>query len=328
MSTIGNQDVVVGIDGSPASDAALAWAVLEATRRGLPLHCFGASEHDLADEGDEGALPGSADLTGDPTGGLVDAAVASARRTSPGLAVTAEVASGYPAATLVALSEHADTIVLGNRGRGALVSAMLGSVAWQVTTHARCPVVVVRAAAPSVTGGAAGNPAGNPGGNPGAGVDSGAGAGFGDGVWELDGVVVGVDSATVSDLALELAFQHASVLGCRLDVVHAWWTRAADTVSSESWRDLVAQEELGLAEAVAGWAEKYPDVEVHRHLPVGPTVQVLVQASRHARLLVVGSRGRGGFRRLLLGSVGQGVLHHASCSVAVVPTVLPDPFGT
>jgi len=82
--------------------------------------------------------------------------------------------------------------------------------------------------------------------------------------------------------------------------------------------DQVTQQQLALSEALVGWSEKYPDVEVRKSLPMGATVFALTEAAKSAELLVVGSRGRGGFRSLLLGSVSQGALAQATCTVAVV----------
>ncbi|MCY7395272.1 MAG: universal stress protein [Nocardioides sp.] len=287
--SIGSQGMVGGIDGAAASDEALAWATEEAVRRDLTLHCFGASEREVPFPGDELVLPhhfsfGSPDRTAE----LVADAVATAQRASPRLEVTSQVVAGFAAATLVALSVHADTIVIGNRGHGVLAAALMGSVATQVTTHARCPVVVVREPEPMPSG--------------------------------LDGVVIGVDTGSTSKPALAYAFQQASDRGCRLDVVHVWWSTVPTGLTDDVRRDQVTRQEVGLAKMLAGWTEKYPDVAVHRHLPIGPTVNTLVEESLQSQLLVVGSRGRGGFRRLLLGSVGQGVLQHARCPVAVVPT--------
>jgi nucleotide-binding universal stress UspA family protein len=74
-----------------------------------------------------------------------------------------------------------------------------------------------------------------------------------------------------------------------------------------------------LSEALAGWRERYPDVDVHGAVIRDHAVAGLVSESTAERLLVVGSRGRHALAGTLLGSVSQGVLHHATCPVAVVP---------
>lgn len=297
--------IVVGVDGSPASDQALLWAIEDAVRRDLPLHCFGASERESAFTGDELALPGSFLLDApDRRVTLVAEAVRLAEQASTRLRVTSETVEGFAAAPLVALSERATSIVLGNRGHSVLGGALTGSVATQVSTHARCPVVVVRAVSADVAQDAPEHPA----------VDAG-----------MDGVVVGLDTAPTSRAALEAGFRAASERGCRLDVVHVWWTSAPYTAADDSRSLQRATLQEAVNDAVSEWVSTYPEVVVHQHIPVGPTVDTLVQASVAARLLVVGSRGRGGFRRLLLGSVGQGVLHHARCPVEIVPAPQPRP---
>lgn len=90
-------------------------------------------------------------------------------------------------------------------------------------------------------------------------------------------------------------------------------------ITQEVRDEQFTQEQLGLSETMAGWSEKYPDVEVLTSLPKeASAVLALTEAARDADLLVVGSRGQGGFRNLLLGAVSQGVVTHATCNVAVV----------
>jgi nucleotide-binding universal stress UspA family protein len=136
---------------------------------------------------------------------------------------------------------------------------------------------------------------------------------------------VGVDGSPASDSALGFAFEEASLRGTGLTVVHAWTmpvsTGPGDILPLVYDIDEVNAEETRLlAETVAGWQEKYPDVRVHRVVAHGAPAHELVQRSAGAELLVVGSRGRGGFRGLLLGSVSQAAIHHAQCPVAVVRT--------
>jgi nucleotide-binding universal stress UspA family protein len=181
--------------------------------------------------------------------------------------------------------------VVGARGRGALATALLGSTSVDVAAAARCPVVVVRELP-------------TPGATPAR-------------------VVVGSDGSELSAAAIGEAFAQADARGLDLTVVQAWYldttTGGLAALSVESVRREVAQAEQAVAaEAVAGWREKYPDVRVHVHVLQGHPVQAVVEHSKGAELVVVGSRGRGGFGGLLLGSVSQGVLHHAHCPVMVV----------
>ncbi len=263
---IGHNSVVVGIDGSAASDAALEWAVEEATRRNLPLHLLSAN----------GSASGTTQLL----------ATRSEQSRRTGLTVTVQATTESPAAALVELSSRADTVVLGSRGHGVLLGTLLGSVSTEVSAHAKCPVVVLGTHVHARR--------------------------------TLRGVVVGADSTVSSERALAYAFAQASARRVPLDVVHAWWTTTPGGLSVSLLRDEQDLQRLGVAESLAGWSEKYPDVKVSTHLPVGPPVLAILEQAKHAELLVVGRRDRGTARSIALGSVSHGVLEHAPCPVAVV----------
>jgi nucleotide-binding universal stress UspA family protein len=137
------------------------------------------------------------------------------------------------------------------------------------------------------------------------------------------GVVVGVDGSELSEAAIEFAFQMASETRENLTALHAWYDPAptGDGLMMPLVYDPVLvekEEELVLAESMAGWSEKYPDVEVEHKVVQGHPGHALVTVAATATLLVVGSRGRGALTSLLLGSVSHGVLHHASGPVAIV----------
>ena len=290
MESTGDQTIVVGIDGSATSDAALGWAVEEATRRGLRLHLVSAAVHrthggDFAyDDADIDAAIASQALRAADS--RLAAAVATARESAPDLVITTESSLDRAADALVERSAGAYGIVVGRSGHGPLVGAVLGSVAAQVLTHAHCPVIVVPV----------------PGGLPAL----------------RRGVAVAVDGSHGSDLALALAFQEASERDTPLLVIHSWWTRATAGGNPDTRADQLTGAQLELAGAMTTWSEQYPDVEVRVSLPVGPTVLAITDASRDSELLVVGSRGRGGFGGLMLGSVSQGVLARAGGTVIVV----------
>ncbi|MCW2767884.1 MAG: universal stress protein family, partial [Nocardioides sp.] len=161
-----------------------------------------------------------------------------------------------------------------------------GFMSTQVAMHADCPVVVVGAAPP-------------------------------DGIVR-HGVVVGVDGSAVSDQALCYAFEQASSRRTGLEIVHAWWSTVPAGLTNELRLGQVAEERLAVSESVVGWSERFSDVTVRQHLPLGPAVFALVETAKYAELLVVGSRGQGRLRAVLLGSVSHGVLQHATCPVAVV----------
>ena len=188
-----------------------------------------------------------------------------------------------PSQALIDASAKAATVVIGARGHSLLSGVVLGSVSQHVTRHSSCPVVVVRAPY-----------------HP-----------------DADRVVVGVDGSTGSRKALEFAFDHASRSGSPITAVHAWRNAARGDTGEGLVEEIRAAERV-LAEALAGFADQYPDVKVTTEaIPVVPQ-RVLADASQSASLVVVGSRGLGAFAGLLLGSVSQSVLHHAQCPVAVV----------
>jgi nucleotide-binding universal stress UspA family protein len=283
--TLGRQPVVIGVDDRPTSQVALAWAIDEATRRNLALRILHARTYppDPRLDGPDGGGE-----VGMPT--VVADAVARAHALAPGLEVTTEVSVLTPSLALLDASERAACIVVGARGRGPVVGAIIGTTSFEVAARAACPVVVVRQ------------------------------------LPEIEpmrpGVLVGADGSAVSAEAIGYAFAQASDRELPLTVVHACpadfgsaylapWL-AADPAAR------AAEEQALAAEEVAGWSEKYPDVLVRRHVLRGDPVKALVDHSRGAELLVVGSRGLGGFGGRLLGSVSQGVLRQAHCPVAVV----------
>jgi nucleotide-binding universal stress UspA family protein len=284
--------IIVGYDGSEGSTAALQWAAQAAQQRGRTLEIVTTWSMPAADLG----IGASATLQQD----LVDELRKEAQTTNDealkivadmGVNATGEVIVGRPASALVNRSEDADMVVVGSHGAGGLTGFLLGSVSRQVATHASCPTVVVRPPA-------------------------------------ADGkdIVVGVDGSPHSLKALQWAFEQASFAGCALHVLHSWeipptWSM----VEVPSYEPEVLIRDYGNAElretseAMAGFREDFPDVKVRQEVMKGSPVKALVKASEHAELLVVGSRGLGGFRGLLLGSVSHAVVHKASCPVAVVP---------
>lgn len=289
---VARNSIVVGIDGSPASQSALLWGLDVASRRHLPLrivHAFESSMYDVRlsggyDPGVSGALRNAAQQ-------MVDEAAQAAKATHPDVHVVTRLEAGPGAATLIEESEHARMVVLGTRGSGGFTSLVIGSTTLHVASHARCTVVAVPARA-------ADEPEGH-------------------------GVIVGVDGSELSEAAIEFAFQMASETDEPLVALHAW--RDPSSSGPGSMVPLVydpvlvsEEEQVVLAESLAGWQEKYPDVHVEPKVVHGHPTSALVDQARDARLLVVGCRGRGELRSLLMGSVSHGVLHHATCPVAVV----------
>jgi nucleotide-binding universal stress UspA family protein len=132
------------------------------------------------------------------------------------------------------------------------------------------------------------------------------------------GIVVGVDGSAISEAAIAFAFEEASWRGLGLTVVHAWQMSRMPVTFDVAEATREAAEERVLAEALAGWSEKYPDVQVMSRLVRDHPARALMEEAMGAVLLVVGSHGRGRFAEMVLGSVSQVVLRHASTSIAIV----------
>jgi nucleotide-binding universal stress UspA family protein len=189
--------------------------------------------------------------------------------------------TGSAASVLCQVSGSADMVVLGSRGRGGLAGLLLGSVSSQVAAHARGPVVVVRGNWRPVPG------------------------------YVPRPVVVGADGSHASQAALAFAFAEAALRDVPLLAVCA----LADTPSLlGGGRRLEADFEQALVKCEAD----HPEVVVRRQVVQGAPRTALLEAASAAQLLVVGARGRGGLRGMMLGSVSLAVLHHAPCPVAVI----------
>ncbi len=293
MSEIPGRPVVVGVDGSDAALRAVRWAAREARRRGTGLRLVHAC--DLLTGRGARVVDWHALRTAmqDQGGVWLDRAREVAEQTvaGPHPEVVLEVTPPVPA--LVEKSADAAVLVLGNRGLGGFTGLLLGSTSVEVAGRAHCPVVVVR------------------------GEDTSEGSG--------GPVVVGVDGTPVGEAAIAFAFAEASLHDADLVAVHAWSEMVFEAVvmggaGTLDFAPLAERADETLAERLAGWQEKYPDVRVVREVVRDRPAPALLRRAEGAQLVVVGSRGRGGFRGLMLGSTGQHLLHHAPCPVAVVRT--------
>jgi len=296
MATQTHPAVVVGVDGSEQSFIALDYAADEAARRHQPLRMVTGLLWPLYVPAMSASAVPVTDGLLDAAQTMLDGAADRVRDRHPDLDVTTKVVMGGPSGVLVSESDRASLIAVGNRGRGGFTSLLAGSVATQVATHAHCPVIVVR-----------------PGADPAAAT--------------THPVVVGVDGLERTEPAIEFAFEEASSRGVSLTAVHVWAEpprSGSDQFKPVAYEYDEARKEAArqLAEALAGFQEKYPDVPVFRELICGlDAAYHLLRASEEAGLVVVGSRGRGEFSGLFLGSVGQNLVHHAKCPVAVVRAV-------
>ncbi|ORW12909.1 universal stress protein [Mycolicibacter longobardus] len=280
--------IVVAVDGSVEADAAVAWATHEAIMRNLPitlLHVVTPLE------------------TGWPTGPLTDGipswqadaaqeiitrarkVVDSSRGEGASPEVHTEIAYSKVIPTLIDVTKDCWMMVVGATGLGALGRLLLGSVSTSLLHHAHGPLAIIRAgrdAAPDAP------------------------------------VVVGIDGSRASETATALAFDEASRRGVPLVALHAWIDVGVMPLLNMDRSDYERQADEVLAERLAGYQEQYPDVTVERRVVADQPARWLVHAAEQAQLVVVGSRGRGGFASQLLGSVGSTVAQAAKTSVIVV----------
>lgn len=293
--------IVVGVDGSPGSRGALAHALLAAVRRGADVEVvssyvieagyFGGAPLDLPDD----------DAIGHDLQTRVSAMVAEvldelSESFGPGIRdvdVRLLVARTLPAHALIERSEGAALLVVGSRGRGAMRSALLGSVALHCATHAHCPVLVVHPTAPGT------RPTGR--------------------------VVVGMDDSEGAKAALAAAVEEAARTGAEVEalvsyVAADYWTDLFEVVvpTPEEIQWNLEQRTAPVVEEVLAPRRAASVPNVRTRVVEGPAGEALVHAARSADLLVVGSRGRGAFRGLLLGSVALHCVMHAPCPVLVV----------
>lgn len=295
-------EILVGIDGSTASRHALDWAAAEARTRGLGLRVlvayalpsFTAASLDggYAALDDATIRAGAQAVLDEALQGLGD----------PGVPVHGRVVTGDAAAALVEESRRVELAVVGTRGRGGFADRLLGTVSSALPAHAWCPTVVV--------------PLRGPDGHP---LDDGQVPPL----RPVRRIVVGVDGSRPAEHALRAAIREAGAWGAELFAVSgvpiasmtgalAWLPSAVD--HEQVLRDVAEGLDVVVDRALA----EHPGVEVQRRVLDGTGAELLTEFSDATDLVVVGSRGRGGFAGLLLGSTSQAVLHHARCPVMVV----------
>jgi len=304
------QGIVVGVDGSDHSQCALVWAAREAERRNRPLHIVTAySVPVFAASGLDG---GYATVDDSVIREGAEAILQQALDKVAGYSIHADawVENGDASGVLLELSETAELLVFGTRGRGGFVGRLLGSVSSALPAHAKCPTVTV----PLIWGDRLGvatddkhvraerEKTGNQ---------------------PVENVVVaGVDGSEQARVAVLEAAAQAKRLGVPLRLVCAvppyngslaWLPAPLDREAL--FADIRAQLDAGVA-----WLKgHFAGLDVQTQLIDGSPVDILVETSRHVELVVVGTRGRGGFAGMLLGSTSDGILHHAKGPVMVVP---------
>ncbi|GHH83423.1 hypothetical protein GCM10018793_45470 [Streptomyces sulfonofaciens] len=282
--------IAAGVDGSPQSVAAAGWAADEAANRGLELRLVHVRDTGAAGPGPVDAADPARERDRRELAELADGL----GRTHPALPVETAELDGEPVAELCRAAEEAELTVLGSRGLGGIAGFVAGSVSLGVLAHIRRPVVLVGEQR-SRTGARAGGE-----------------------------TVVGWDPHGHHDEALDFAFRAAERYGGSLRVVYTWSIPGLfgpDLAGCTSLlrSDCMGEHERTMDEALASWAEKYPAVAVRGQCGQGRAAQALVEASQHARLVVVGRRNRPHGPRGRIGPVAHAVVHHAKAPVAVVP---------
>lgn len=293
MTASTSNRIVVGVDGSGPSDAALRWATREAIlhdaglmlvhamRPGLSVWGLGYSMAPLPlNYGELQERDGRETL--EAARSLIESMLADGER----LDVRTELVHTVAVPSLIDLSKDAQLVVVGCRGKGAWHRALMGSVSTGLIHHAHCPVAVIREskeAAPS-----------------------------------LDApVVVGIDGSSASDRATAIAFDEARRRAVDVVALHSWLDTESPNLPRTACSQFRSAAEETLGRHLDPWVHRYPDIRVRRRVTFDQPVRHLLEAAKTAQLVVVGSHGRGGFAEMLVGSVSNAVVHAAQTPVIV-----------
>ncbi len=287
--------ILVGVDGSAAALGAVRWAAHDAALRNVPLTLVHVVNAPAPGWSQVAAPAGSRQRQEKRAPEFIKSAIKVAEESTGErgpVQIDSKVFYSATVPTLVGLSKEAEMVVVGYRGHGGVVVRnFLGSVSSGLVYHAHCPVAVIHDEEPLVA-----NVARAP-------------------------VLVCIDGSPASEAATAIAFDEASRRGVALMALHAWTDpRVSDfkeLFPNCNWDAQLSNEEETLAERLAGWQERYPDVRILRKIEVGDAASPLIEASKRAQLIVVGSHGRGGFAGMLLGSIGAAVVNRARIPVIV-----------
>jgi nucleotide-binding universal stress UspA family protein len=284
--------VVVGVDGSPGSGVALRWAARDAELRNVPLTLVHVVPPTAGNWRESSSLPAWMRVRRERGHRLLEEArrVVDENTGRPLVNVSSQMPSAHAVSALVDLSKDADLLVAGCLGTGTLRGRHLGSVSFGLTHYAHCPVAVI---------------------HDGTSLDFDAAA----------PVLVGIDGSPGAQAAAAIAFDEAALRGVGVVAMHAWKDvnvfDSAVSFAGQRWPALHAKEEEVLDEQLAPWLERYPNVPVRRVIVRDEPAKILVDMSVSAQLVVVGSRGSGGFAGMLLGSVSA-----AAVLLARVPVIV------
>jgi len=289
-------NIVVGVDGSPASDAAVRWAAREAMMRVVPIKLINVVAPTLVSSA---MAPNHTITQGEEL--QARQILKQARRIveelagkkRPDIHIERQYAGVVP--TLVDASNDAQMVVVGS-SRRAFGRGMLGSVIAGLLHHANCPVTVVPDPESAQHG-----------------------------IRDDAPVLVGIDGSTASEAAAALAFDEASRRGVPLLALQAWSDVGVFPILGMDWRIYRDKGAELLGERLAGWQECYPDVQVRRRLVCDVPDRWLVDESKNAQLVVLGSGGRGGYAGMHLGSVTSAVVRSARVPVIVARHAWHEP---
>lgn len=289
-TTPGQYGILIAVDGSAESDAAVRWAAREAVLREAPvtlMHVIAPVVVSWPIAPVEGSI---VEWQEDNARHVIEQAqktlLANISDAEPP-AVRTEVKYAGIVPQLLAAAKEAQMVVVGSRGMGAVGRAILGSVSSGLVHHASCPVAVVHADEAQAPD-------------------------------HISPVLLGIDGSPASEAATALAFDEASRLGVGLVALHAWSDVGVFPLLGMDWRQYEDEGCEILGERLAGWQEQYPDVKVQRRVVCDQPARWLIEESQRAQLVIVGSRGRGGFSGMLLGSVSSNVAQSANAPVIVV----------
>lgn len=288
--------ILVAVDGSAESNAAIRWASREAILRRAPITLIHIISP-VVISWPVGQYLGSSAFLGsvgewqdDNARQVIEQALKTVKSSvgeSDAPPVQTEIVTAEVVSALSDASKQAQLTVVGSRGLGALSRVVLGSVSAGVVQHGHGPVAVVHS---------------DDAGTPDAGLP----------------VLLGIDGSAVSEDATALAFDEAARRGVDLVALHAWADVGKFAALGVDWAPYEEEGHEVLGERLAGWQERYPDVHVHRRLVSDRPSHWLIEASKEAQLVVLGSHGRGGFAGMLLGSVSRAVAQAAHAPVIVV----------
>lgn len=286
--------IVVGVAGDGAGDSALLWAARTAARTGTSLVVVHASDPESFAARVTGAemmaITAVLEAEEETVRELEQRVAALAREL--GISARVDAVRGSPVSALLEHQDEAAVIVVGTGAKGALEEFILGSTSLGVAAHARCPVVVI---------------------NPGVDLDA----------LDHGRIGVAVDGSADSRRAARAALALAELTGARVSAVTTWYMEMVNGFvvtepDSQEWVQLEADRRAIVEEVLAPLRDRYPDVEVDVEVVRGPVVMTLRDYSMQCDVLVVGSRGLGGIRGRLLGSVSQRMMRTASCPVLVM----------